>query len=177
MKFGRPSREDLKIVPLPVADRVQPPDNLSVKEARLFREVVLSCPPRQFGLADVYLLVSFVRCTMIAERASRQLGKARSARERASWMKMLNQATKLQAQLATKLRLTTTSRHDVRKRVNMLLKPTQLPPMYANEDNLNHYDERDRQAARLLRKMRMAGLSRYEPNPKAALAKAKRDGR
>lgn len=54
------------------------------------------------------------------------------------------------------------------------LKPTQLPPMYANEDNLDHYDERDRQAARLLRKMRMAGLSRYEPNPKAALAKAKR---
>jgi hypothetical protein len=115
MKPGRPSAEDRKIIPLPAADRVDPPDNLTAKEAILFREIVSRCPPKQFSLADVYLLVSFVRVTLIAERASRQLAKARSAAERGSWMKMLNDGTKLQAQLATKLRLATSSRHDVRQ--------------------------------------------------------------
>jgi hypothetical protein len=113
--MSRPSPEDRKIIPIPVADRVEPPDNLTAKERALFREIVMRCPPKQFALADVYLLVSFTRVTLLAERASQKLSRARSAPERNSWMKMLDQSTKLQAQLATKLRLATVSRHDARK--------------------------------------------------------------
>ena len=80
----------------------------------MFLEVLQKCPPKQFSMADVYLLVSFTRATLTADRASRQLAKARSAPERNSWMKMMDSAMKLQAQLATKLRLATTARHDAR---------------------------------------------------------------
>jgi len=39
MKPGRPSAEDRKIIPLPVVDRVSPPDNLTAKKRTLFREI------------------------------------------------------------------------------------------------------------------------------------------
>lgn len=113
--MSRPSLEARQIIPLPVADRVDPPDNLTAKERVLFREIVMRCPPQQFGLADVFLLTSFTRVTLLAERASHELTKARTASERNSWMKMLDQSTKLQAQLATKLRLATSSRTDATK--------------------------------------------------------------
>jgi hypothetical protein len=41
-------------------------------------------------------------------------GQGEVAPERNSWMKMMDSAMKLQAQLATKLRLATTARHDAR---------------------------------------------------------------
>lgn len=82
--MSRPLAEPLKIVALPVADRVDPPDNLTAAERKLFIEIVSKCPPRQFNLSDVYLLVSFTRATLTAERASKQLAKARSMQERNS---------------------------------------------------------------------------------------------
>jgi hypothetical protein len=112
--MARPSSEDRRIIPLQPDDRVEPPDNLTAAERKLFLEVLQKCPPKQFSMADVYLLVSFTRATLTADRASKQLAKARSAPERNSWMKMMESAMKLQAQLATKLRLATTARHDAR---------------------------------------------------------------
>jgi hypothetical protein len=47
------------------------------------------------------------------------------------------------------------------------LRPWQEPPCCADE---NDPDERDKQAQRLLRRMLKAGLSRYELDPKTALA-------
>jgi N-acetylglutamate synthase/N-acetylornithine aminotransferase len=111
----RPSPEDRRIVPLQRDDRIEPPDNLTAAERKLFLEILQKCPPKQFSMADVYLLVSFTRATLTADRASKQLAKARSAPERNSWMKMMDGAMKLQAQLATKLRLATTARHDARR--------------------------------------------------------------
>jgi hypothetical protein len=113
--MSRPSVEARKIVPLRDDDRIQPPDNLTTAERKLFLEVLQKCPPKQFSSADVYLLASFTRATLTAERASKQLAKARSAPERNSWMRMMESAMKLQAQLATKLRLATTARHDARQ--------------------------------------------------------------
>jgi hypothetical protein len=43
------------------------------------------------------------------------------------------------------------------------------PPCIADEDDPN---ERDKDAQRLLRKMLAAGISRYDPDPLAALEKA-----
>jgi len=48
------------------------------------------------------------------------------------------------------------------------LKPWQEPPCQCDEDDPN---ERDRQGQALLRKMLAAGVSRYDPDPLAALAK------
>src|SRR5262245_58595280 len=52
---------------------------------------------------------------------------------------------------------------------NLVLKPWQEPPCWADE-----FEEhpRDKAAQHLLRQMLRAGLSRYEPDPMAALAKA-----
>ena len=51
------------------------------------------------------------------------------------------------------------------------LKPWNAPPCVASEDNP---DERDKDAQKLLRKMLAAGVSRYAPDPMAALAKSRR---
>lgn len=48
------------------------------------------------------------------------------------------------------------------------VRPWQEPPCVADE---NDPDERDPQAQWLLRRMLKAGLSRYEPDPRTALAK------
>jgi hypothetical protein len=51
------------------------------------------------------------------------------------------------------------------------LKPWQLPPCNEDEDDPDPYD---RDAQKLLRQMLAAGVSRYEPDPLAALQQAKR---
>jgi len=54
---------------------------------------------------------------------------------------------------------------------SLQLRPWQLPPFVADEDDPN---ERDKAAQALLRKTLAAGISRYEPDPLAALNKKKR---
>jgi hypothetical protein len=51
------------------------------------------------------------------------------------------------------------------------LNPWQHPPYWADEDD-SHPEDRDVQ--RLLRKMLKAGISRYHPDPMAALVALKR---
>ena len=50
------------------------------------------------------------------------------------------------------------------------LEPWQLPPCNANED---HDDPAQPDAVKLLRRMLAAGVSRYEPDPLAALRRSK----
>jgi hypothetical protein len=115
MKRGRPSPDDLRVIPLDhAADRLQPPDNLKPNEQKLFREVVANCPANHFGPADVYLLTNFVRVTLLANRAITDLEKARP-KERIALTKAMDQLVKAQMALATKLRLTVQSRVDARK--------------------------------------------------------------
>lgn len=113
--MSRLSREALKISPLaPERERLQPPANLSKSEAALFREIVSNCPVEQFSPADVYLLSSFARITLLVDRAFSDLNKAKP-KERPARVKMLDQLVKAQAQLSVKLRLSTSSRGDPRK--------------------------------------------------------------
>src|SRR5262245_60029022 len=53
----------------------------------------------------------------------------------------------------------------------LALKPWEQPPGVANEDEPN---VRDKDAQQLLRRMLAAGLSRYEPDPLAALRRRSR---
>ena len=113
--MARLSREALKVLPLaPERERLQPPANLSEKEGALFREIVSACPVEQFSAADVYLLSSFTRITLLVDRAFSDLNKAKP-KERPARVKMLDQLVKAQAQLSVKLRLSTSSRGDPRK--------------------------------------------------------------
>ena len=54
---------------------------------------------------------------------------------------------------------------------SLKLKPWQTPPCWSEPDDYRH-----RQAAKLLREMLAAGLSRFEPHPLAAIEVAKRKG-
>jgi hypothetical protein len=114
-KLGRPSLGDHRVIPFqPADDRVQPPHDLKPDEVAVFREVVANCPRQQFSPSDSYLLASFARVKLIVDRAMRDLDKAKP-KDRPACMKMLDQSLKLQISLATKLRLTTSSRRDINK--------------------------------------------------------------
>jgi hypothetical protein len=115
MKRGRPHPDDLKVIPLqPGDDRLHAPSNLKANEQRLFREVVASVPSNHFSASDIYLLVNFVRVTLIVDRAMKDLEESKP-KDRPMRMKSLDQAIKMQSLLATKLRLTTQARADVKK--------------------------------------------------------------
>jgi hypothetical protein len=92
-----------------VGPNLRPPPHLSATEARLFNEVVANAPAGQFSASDVYLLTSFVRVTLVCDNAAKALAKAND-KNRPTRMKMLDQAVKMQALLASKLRLATQSR-------------------------------------------------------------------
>ena len=107
---GRQSTADLEVNgTASVRANLRPPHHLTAKEAALFVEVVANAPAGQFGASDVYLLSSFVRVTLVCDHAAKALAKA-TDKNRPARMKMLDQAIKMQALLASKLRLATQSR-------------------------------------------------------------------
>jgi phage terminase small subunit len=105
---GRKSASELAVVPIDVGRiRIEPPKNLEAKAAAIFKDVVDSVEPRHFRRADIPLLASFARATHLAAHYSSRIGGAEIFRQ---WV----ECTKLQMQLATKLRLTPSSRTDSR---------------------------------------------------------------
>ena len=70
--------------------------------------MVASCEPRHFRKSDVPLLANFSRATFLASHYSRKVGELDGA------FKAWCEATKIQMQLATKLRLTPQTRTDSR---------------------------------------------------------------
>ena len=107
---GRQSGAGLEIIPPASAGpNLQPPRHLIATEARLFHEVVANAPPGQFSASDVYLLATFAQVTLLVEGAARAAAKANDKTRQARF-KMLDQAVKMQALLASKLRLATQSR-------------------------------------------------------------------
>jgi hypothetical protein len=107
MKPGRPSADDLNIIPLyPTGSRVQTPDDLAPSEATLFHHLVRSCAPDHFVASDVPLLVSFVQATLASRRSAKAM--TRNPKLAAVWEK----ATRMQATLATRLRLAPQARID-----------------------------------------------------------------
>ena len=107
---GRQSAADLEVNGETSARaNLQPPHHLTAKEAQLFREVVANAPSGQFSASDVYLLSTFVRVTLICDDAAKALSKA-TDKNRPTRMKIMDQAVKAQALLASKLRLAPQSR-------------------------------------------------------------------
>jgi hypothetical protein len=82
--------------------RPHPPAYLQDDERMLFTELVAACDARHFVESDLPLLVSYVQATLLSRSTARDPDKI------AIWEK----ATRMQATLATRLRLAPQSRTD-----------------------------------------------------------------
>jgi hypothetical protein len=83
--------------------RLVPPDDLSDEEKALFLDLVNACSPRHFVESDKPLLISFVQATLMARGSA-----GKGAVLISTWEK----AVRIQATLATRLRLAPQARLD-----------------------------------------------------------------
>ena len=106
-KRGRQSAAELSIVSIGSGrQRLVPPLDLNASEAKLFRELVASCAPDHFVQSDMPLLVSFVQATLLSRAAATALAKD------VAMIGIWEKATRMQATLATRLRLAPQARTD-----------------------------------------------------------------
>src|SRR5262245_8637814 len=97
---GRISASELTVIPLqPGRQRIRPPDNLDQIELRLFNQTIASMPANHFSAGDADLLVSYIRAVLHVRHYEKELATDKSL------LKHWSQATKVQAQLASRLRL------------------------------------------------------------------------
>jgi hypothetical protein len=82
--------------------RLTPPSSLSTDERKLFAELVSGCDASHFRISDLPLLISYVQATLIAQTAARDPSK----------IMLWEKAVRMQATLATRLRLAPQSRVD-----------------------------------------------------------------
>ena len=100
---GRKSAANLAALRLDgTPPRLEPPTYLRHDERTLFAELVVGCSPKHFVASDLPLLVSFVQATLLARCTARDPSKI------AVWEK----AVRVQATLATRLRLAPQARTD-----------------------------------------------------------------
>jgi len=90
-------------------DRLQPPPHLSLKQQKIFDEIVATAPPHQFSASDVLLVSSLASVTALLQDATKAAARA-SDKTRPARIKTLAELSKIQAALCTKLRLTPQSR-------------------------------------------------------------------
>ena len=86
--------------------RQEPPSQLSDEERALFIELVESCAPTHFVKSDLPLLVSFIQSTLLVRRA------ATGMIDDPDLIAVFEKSVKLQATLATRLRLAPQARLD-----------------------------------------------------------------
>jgi len=86
--------------------RLNAPLGLSAEERRTFNELISVCDPRHFVKSDLPLLVSYVQSTLLSRWAASRMKKDPGMAP--IWEK----ATRMQATLATRLRLAPQARTD-----------------------------------------------------------------
>ena len=86
---------------------MQTPDDLTASEAGLFKHLVHSCAPEHFVSSDVPLLVSFVQATLASRNAC-----AKAMKKNPKSASMWERSVRMQATLATRLRLSPQARTD-----------------------------------------------------------------
>jgi hypothetical protein len=101
--------------------RVEPPRYLTAPERKLFVALVAAVNAKHFTESDTPLLISYVQATALAQQAIKEARKDTGALLR--WEK----AVKLQAVLATRLRLAPQSRIDRKAVTRNLPSPGPLP--------------------------------------------------
>lgn len=102
-KRGRKSIDAMMIPNVQGApSRITAPSTLRPNEKKLFNEIVRACAPNHFRVSDTYMLSSFVTATLLS----------RSTANKPKQFAIFEKSTRLQAALATKLRLTPQTRLD-----------------------------------------------------------------
>ena len=104
--------------------RLTPPAFLSAEEAALFTEVIGACDVSHFRKSDEPLLVAFVQATLMSREAAHDPSKI------LVWEKV----TRMQATLATRLRLAPQSRLDP-KTVGRHAEPPRGPKLWEVEED------------------------------------------
>lgn|SRR5262249_2645595 len=105
---GRKSADSLTTLVNGEPSRLDPPATLTKAERSLFVEIVEACSPKHFAPSDMPILISFIQSTLLSRLAIKKAGKDAAAL--ATWEK----ATRMQATLATRLRLAPQSRFDAK---------------------------------------------------------------
>ena len=106
-KRGRKSGDELVAINVNGdPPRLDPPSTLTDPERALFAEIVEACSPKHFVPSDLPLLVSYVQATLLSRQA------ATNAATGAAMLALWEKATRMQATLATRLRLSPQARTD-----------------------------------------------------------------
>jgi hypothetical protein len=109
MKRGRKSASDLAVINVNGdPPRLDPPSDLTDDERSLFVQIVEACSPKHFAPIDLPILLSFIQSILLSRQAVKNAAKDAGAL--ALWEK----ATRMQATLATRLRLAPQSRFDAK---------------------------------------------------------------
>lgn len=112
--MSRKSTAALSVVPIGVASRLSPPDDLTVAQATLWRAVVDSKPVEWFGEDSAPVLKEYVRAVAMCDLLAMQIEAAIAGGEPGEMkgcLDMRDKESKRVASLATKLRLTQQSRY------------------------------------------------------------------
>jgi hypothetical protein len=126
------------VVPLSVnglPPRIAAPPGLRTDEQMLFNELVGACDPRHFVETDIPLLVSYIQSTLLSRRAAANLEA--DPRLVTVWEK----ATRMQATLATRLRLAPQARTDPKTIARQQTAVQLGPPPWDAEDDDRHAAE------------------------------------
>ena len=104
---GRKSSDELAVINVNGdPPRLDPPPTLTDPERALFVELVQACSPKHFLPSDLPLVVSYVQATLLSRRA------VTSAATAPAMLALWEKATRMQATLATRLRLSPQARTD-----------------------------------------------------------------
>lgn len=117
-----------------VGSRIPVPSSLNVNERSAFAALVRCCDPTHFRESDTPLLVSYIQATLLARSA------AYDAEKVATWV----QAVKVQAMLATRLRLAPQARTDPKslaRQQPLLRKPWDAAPWHRDADDHDNSSE------------------------------------
>ncbi len=88
--------------------RLDPPTDLTDPERSLFLQIVGACSPRHFAPSDLPILISYVQCTLLSRQAIKNAATDTAA------LQVWEKSTRMQATLATRLRLAPQSRFDAK---------------------------------------------------------------
>jgi hypothetical protein len=106
-KRGRKSSDELAVINVNGdPPRLDPPPTLTDPERALFVEIVQACSPKHFVPSDLPLVVSYVQATLLSRQAVTNAATA------PAMLTLWEKATRMQATLATRLRLSPQARTD-----------------------------------------------------------------
>lgn len=108
MQRGRKSKSAIESLTSPdaIPRMIKPPAHLSEAESKLFREIISMVPASHFLPSDVPLLASYCSATILSRKALRMIERD------AAFVPIWERSVRVQASLATRLRLSPQSRLD-----------------------------------------------------------------